>query len=64
MGTMIGSIFFDGKEKFFVAGFNAWCPDRYTIGHIAQLEVFPNYRIYRLESFVSYVIAFFGKIIL
>lgn len=61
MCSMIGRVFFDEKEKFFVAGFNAWCPDGYTIGHIAQLEVFPNYRIYRLESFVSYVIAFSAK---
>lgn len=61
---MIGSVFFDGKEKLFVTGFNAWCADGHTIGHIAQLEVFPNYRIYGLESFVSYVIAYFGKILL
>lgn len=47
------------REIFFVAGVNAWCPDRHTIGHVAQSEVFPNHRIYRLESFVGYVIVFF-----
>lgn len=35
------------KRNFLSQASTAWCPDGHTIGHIAQLEVFPNYRIYQ-----------------